>query len=238
MSFNAINHLVNNWGMGIEDQIPELWFKEINRHDLKILEVGFGKGTLLKRLSSQNGPELYGIECSQTNYRHAINSLKVNAALSLADISMERFQYPDGHFQVVIMLEVLEHVMSPLHVALEIQRVLQKDGVFIFSWPEERLISGIGIEEDQSKRRHDVGYHTFPYPGLFRYDNMRIFFNQLYFKIIEEVKVDYHVFFKMINVKPDRPNILDIVNGDYDGKKLFGDIETESKLKEEFKKTV
>jgi 2-polyprenyl-3-methyl-5-hydroxy-6-metoxy-1,4-benzoquinol methylase len=236
MSFNAINHLVNNWGMGIEDQIPEPWFQEINKKELKVLEVGFGKGTLLKRLSSQNGPELYGIECSQTNYRHAINSLKVNAALSLADISMERFQYPDGHFQVVIMLEVLEHVMSPLHVALEIQRVLQKDGVFIFSWPEERLISGIGIEEDQSKRRHDVGFHSFPYPGLFKYDDMRIFFNQLYFKIVEEVKVDYHVFFKMINVKPDRPNILDIVNGDYDGKKLFGDIETETKLKEEFKK--
>lgn len=236
MSFNAINHLVNNWGMGIEDQIPEPWFQEINKKELKVLEVGFGKGTLLKRLSSQNGPELYGIECSQTNYRHAINSLKVNAALSLADISMERFQYPDGHFQVVIMLEVLEHVMSPLHVALEIQRVLQKDGVFIFSWPEERLISGIGIEEDQSKRRHDVGFHSFPYPGLFKYDDMRIFFNQLYFKIVEEVKADYHVFFKMINVKPDRPNILDIVNGDYDGKKLFGDIETETKLKEEFKK--
>jgi hypothetical protein len=98
------------------------------------------------------------------------------------------------------------------------------------------LISGIGIEEDQSKRRHDVGFHSFPYPGLFKYDDMRIFFNQLYFKIVEEVKVDYHVFFKMINVKPDRPNILDIVNGDYDGKKLFGDIETETKLKEEFKK--
>jgi 2-polyprenyl-3-methyl-5-hydroxy-6-metoxy-1,4-benzoquinol methylase len=232
MSFNAINHLVNNWGMGIEDQIPELWLQEINKQSSKILEVGFGKGTLLKRLSKPDGPELYGIECSQQNYRHAINSLKVNASLVLSDISMERFQYPDGLFDVVIMLEVLEHIMSPMHAILEIQRVLKKDGVFIFSWPEERLISGIGKEEDQSKRRHDVGYHTFPYPGLFRYDNMRVFFNQMYFKIIEEVQQGYHVFFKMINVKPDRPHILDVVNGDYDGNQLFGDIVTESNLEE------
>jgi SAM-dependent methyltransferase len=232
MSFDAINHLVNNWGMGIEDQIPEDWFQQINRKELKVLEVGFGKGNLLKRLSNPDGPELYGIECSQTNYRHAINGLKVNANLSLADISMERFQYPDGHFDVVIMLEVLEHIMSPLHAVLEIQRVLRKDGTFLFSWPEERLISGIGMEEDQTKRSDGDGFHSFPYPGLFRYDNMRVFFNQLYFRVDEELQNEYHVFWKMTNTKADRPNILDVVNGNYDRQKLLGDIVTEPQLKE------
>ena len=232
MTFNAINHLVNNWGQGIEDGMPEIWFQQINKKDLRILEVGFGKGSLLKRLDHPNGPQLYGVDCSQQNFRYAIGELKVNAALSLSDISMERLQYPDGHFDIVIMFEVLEHVMSPMHVVLEIQRVLKKDGVFIFSWPEERLISGIGLEEDQTKRRHDVGYHTFVYPGLFRYDYMRVFFEQLYFRIIEEEKKDYHIFWKMINTKKDRPNILDIVNGDYDKNVLFGDIVTKPKFQE------
>jgi len=218
--------------MGIEDRLPDKWFDEINKSTLKVLEVGFGKGSLLKRLSNENGPELYGVDCAQVNFRHASNELYVNAALSLADISTERLQYPDGHFDVVIMLEVLEHVMSPLHAVLEIQRVLKKDGIFLFSWPEERLISGIGLEEDQTKRRHDVGYHTFVYPGLFRYDYMRVFFEQLYFRIIEEEKKDYHIFWKMINTKKDRPNILDIVNGDYDKNVLFGDIVTKPKFQE------
>ena len=231
MTFNAIDHLVNNWGMGIEDAIPPVWFQEINKQSTKILEVGFGKGSLLKKLDHPNGPELYGIECSQQNYRYAINELKVNAHLSLADISMERYQYPDGLFDVVVMLEVLEHIMSPMHAILEIQRVLKKDGLFIFSWPEERLISGTGLECDQSKRRHDEGFHTFPYPGgLFHYDGMRVFFNQMFFRIVDEERKDYHVFFKMQNVKPDRPHILDVVNGDYNGEKLFGDIITKPKF--------
>jgi SAM-dependent methyltransferase len=224
MAFDAVHSLVNNWGMGIEDKIPEQWFKEIHKPELKVLEVGFGKANLLKRL--QNGPELYGIEASQTNYRYALDEQKIKANLSICDISTERFQYPDGHFDVVIMLEVLEHIMSPLHAISEIQRVLKKDGIFYFSWPEERLISGIGKELKQENREYGPGFHSFPYPGLFLYENTRVFFNQLYFKIIEELKNDYHIFFKMINTKLDKPNILDVVNGDYDKKDLYGSIIT------------
>jgi len=235
MTFNAVDHLVNNWGQGIEGAIPENWFQEINKKDLRILEVGFGKGSLLKRLSAPNGPELYGIDCSQTNYRYAMNELKVGASLSLADISKERAQFPDGYFEIVVLLEVLEHVESPISVMLEVQRVLKKDGLFLYSYPEERFISGIGLEERQENRKHGPGFHSFPYPGLFRYDNMRIFFDQLYFRIEEEIKRDYHCFWKMRNTKKDAPNILDVVNGDYDRNVLYGDIETPETI-EEFKR--
>jgi SAM-dependent methyltransferase len=230
--FDAVHSLVNNWGMGVEDQIPQTWFDECNKPELKILEVGFGKGNLLKKFNT-NGKTtgLYGLEASQTNYRYVLDQQKVIAQLAMGDISFERFQYPDGHFDVVILLEVLEHIMSPIHAILEIQRVLKKDGVFIFSWPEERLISGIGKELDQSKRQYGEGYHSFPYPGLFLYENMRVFFNQLYFKIIEETKNDYHIFFKMINKKLNKPNILDVVNGDYDGNDLYGSIKTTETIK-------
>jgi SAM-dependent methyltransferase len=229
MSYNAVNSLVNNWGMGIEDKIPDNWFNEVNKQEYNILEVGFGKGNLLKRFNSAGkNSKLYGIDASQQNYRYATTELKVNAQLSIVDISRERFQYPDGHFDVVILLEVLEHIMSPMACILEIKRVLKNDGLFIYSWPEERLISGIGKEEDQTKRQYGEGYHSFPYPGLFRYDNMRVFLNQMFFKVIEEDKKDYHIFWKMQNKKVDRPEILDVVNGDYNG--LYNDIVTQPKF--------
>jgi SAM-dependent methyltransferase len=232
MSFNAVNSLVNLWGQGVEGNIPENWFQEINRKELKVLEIGFGKGSLLKRLSNENGPKLFGVEASQQNYRHAQDSLKVDANLFLIDISKERIPLPDGSVDVCILCEVLEHVLSPLAVVQEIQRVLKKDGIFYYSWPEERLISGIGMDENQENRSHGVGFHSFPYPALFRYDNMRVFFNQIYFKIIDEEKIDYHIFFKMINTKKDAPEILDVVNGDYDKVQLYGDIETPYKFPE------
>jgi SAM-dependent methyltransferase len=233
MSFNAVNSLVNLWGQGMEDRIPETWFQEINKKNTKVLEVGFGKGSMLKRLSNPDGPQLFGIDASQQNYRNAVEQFKVNASLSLADISHERFQFPQDFFDCVILLEVLEHVESPMHVIQEIQRVLKKDGIFIFSWPEERLISGIGLEEDQSKRSHGPGFHSFPYPGLFRYDNMKVFFNQLFFKVLDEEKTEeYHMFFKMQNMRLNKPEILDVVNGDYDRKDLYGTVETPYKYPE------
>lgn len=229
MPYNAVNSLVYNWGMGIEGGIPDSWFNEVNLPNNKLLEVGFGKGNLLKRFNNENGPVLHGLEASFVNYEY-MQKEKNNAHLSLCDISTERIQYPDGEFDVVVLLEVLEHIMSPIHCMLEIKRVLKHDGIFIFSWPEERLISGIGKEEDNSKRRYDYGYHSFPYPGLFKYENTRAFLNQLYFKIVDEEKKDYHIFFKMENKKVDRPEILDVVNGDYDGEQLYGDIKTPPKF--------
>ena len=229
--FDAVHSLVNNWGMGMEDQLPDAWFKSICKDELRILEVGFGKGSLLKRFNdNEKTNELYGIEASQTNYRYAKHELKVQAQLTLLDISFERFPYPDGYFDFVIMLEVLEHIMSPLHAMLEIQRVLRKDGHFLYSWPEERLISGIGREFNHGKRRYDAGYHAFPYPGLFLYENMITFFNQLYFKVIDETVVDYHIFLRMENCKLDKPNILDVVNGDYDGDDLYKKVKSSMTL--------
>ena len=230
MSFNARNSLKDYCGMGVEDKIPEAWFKDIDKKDLNILEVGFGKGSLLKKLDHENGPNLYGMDCSQNNFRHILYQYKVNANVLLSDISKDTFPFPDGHFDVVIMLEVLEHILSPMHAMLEIKRILKADGTFIFSWPEERLISGIGKEENQNNRKYESGYHAFPYPGLFRYDYMRAFFNQLYFRITEEDQKDYHIYFKMANKKVNRPEILDVVNGDYDTNALYGDIRTMPKI--------
>lgn len=230
MSFDAKNSLRDYCGMGVEDKIPDNWFKEIDKENINILEIGFGKGSLLKRLDHQNGPKLYGVDCSQNNFRHILYEYKVNAQVSIADISKENLQFPDGHFDVVVMLEVLEHIMSPMHIMLEIKRVLKNDGLFIFSWPEERLISGIGKEENQANRKYEDGYHAFPYPGLFKYDNMRVFFNQMYFKIIDEDKKDYHIYFKMQNKKVNRPEILDVVNGDYSTDILYGDIKTQPRI--------
>ena len=81
MSFNATNNLVNNWGMGVEGAIPDKWFNEINHSNFKILEVGFGKGNMLKRLEEGNNPELHGLDASQVNYRYAKGENNLNASL-------------------------------------------------------------------------------------------------------------------------------------------------------------
>jgi len=42
---------------------------------------------------------------------------------------------PDGHFDVVLATEVLEHIFDPGHALLEIRRVLKPGGILFFTMP-------------------------------------------------------------------------------------------------------
>jgi len=232
MSFDAKAHLVNYVGQGQEDRIPEDWYIHLKQPNTKVLEVGFGKGSLLKLLSDGKA-DLYGLDASQYNYRNAKNTLKVRANIALHDVSNDTFPYPDGEMDTVVMLECAEHLENPIHCFKEIQRVLKKDGIFIYSFPEERLISGIGKECNEKNRRYDYGYHAYFYPGSFQYKYQRTTLNQLFFKIEDERLLEgYHIFFLAKNMKLNKPEIGDVINIDVDGKDVYGQVLTEPKLKD------
>lgn len=233
MAFDAKGHLVNYVGQGQEDRIPEDWYKFIKQPNIKVLEVGFGKGSLLKLLSYDGGPDLYGLDASQYNYRNARNALQVKASLALHDVSNDLFPFPDGEMDVIILMETAEHLENPIHCFKEISRVLKKDGVFIYSFPEERLISGIGIECNEKNRRYDYGYHAYFYPGFFQYKYQRTMLNQLFFKIEDEKLLEtYHMFFLCKNMKLNFPEIGDVINIDVNGDEIYNQVRTEPKLKE------
>jgi len=48
----------------------------------------------------------------------------------------DRFPYPDGHFSLVLCCEMLEHLMrDPVHMMLEIRRILQPGGKLLLTTP-------------------------------------------------------------------------------------------------------
>ena len=101
------------------------------------LDVGCGDGKYLAWLRDVWGWQVHGVELSAAATRFAREALKLDIQIgTLADIG-----FPNDHFDLVTMWDVLEHTPSPSKELREIIRVLEPGGTFrlvvpnIESWP-------------------------------------------------------------------------------------------------------
>lgn len=101
----------------------------VPRKSSRILDVGCGYGTLIQRLEG-SGHDCYGVEPDPAAVRvaqeHGLNVKKGVA---------ESIPYPGGHFDVVILTEVIEHLRRPEKAVAEVNRVLKKGGLVIITTP-------------------------------------------------------------------------------------------------------
>ena len=89
----------------------------------KILEVGAGDGSILHFLDKVNfGSEIYALEIADTGVERIRNrNLKNLKAVDSFD--GYKIPYPDGHFDLVILAHVLEHVEHERILLRELKRV-------------------------------------------------------------------------------------------------------------------
>lgn len=126
----------------------------------RILEIGCGDGKLLSLL--RNGNDVHGADASGTGVEKCVAS--GIAALCL-DAGSQPLPFPDDHFDFVIILETLEHLMNPYYAMLEVRRVLKENAKLICSVPNPKT------------------GHPYLYPGLFEFSNFRRFLQQSGFRI-------------------------------------------------------
>lgn len=99
---------------------------------LKVLDVGCGGGFSCEYIAAR-GTKVFGIDRSQTCIATAIahaaySNLAVDYQCGLA----ENLPCPDSYFDVVLCVDVLEHITDPKQAITEIYRVLKPGGVFCF----------------------------------------------------------------------------------------------------------
>ena len=93
----------------------------------RILDVGCGLGTYVKKMRAFSN-EVYGVDVDAEKVAKAQQQLE-NIYLAPA----ESLPFPDAHFDVVLLHEVLEHVQDDLQAVSEAWRVLRAGGrVVIF----------------------------------------------------------------------------------------------------------
>jgi 2-polyprenyl-3-methyl-5-hydroxy-6-metoxy-1,4-benzoquinol methylase len=112
----------------------------------RLLEVGCAYGLLLDYLAKR-GWNVAGVEVSPLSSSHAREKL----GLDVRTGTLEQAGFPDGSFDAVLLLDVLEHLHRPFDTLREISRLLAPRGVLVvqcpwelFHWEEvmEALLTG------------------------------------------------------------------------------------------------
>lgn len=118
----------------------------------KFLDIGCGDGGFSVRfkeaLTAKKG---YGLEIAPEAAAMA-NRKGISTVVSDADV--DGIPYEDGFFDVVVALEIIEHLSNPCYFIEEIYRVLKPRGVVIISTPN--------IASWHSRIHLAMGYQPYP----------------------------------------------------------------------------
>jgi len=137
-SYNVITRVTISCGRRaiverIEEEIVEsLGYRAHNR----LLDVGFGAGSYLSA-ASKAGWNASGIEVSKPAFEQARK-----AGLDVFCGQLLEAHYPENYFDVVLAVEVLEHLPRPRELVREISRILRPCGLF---WRRPRIARGYHI---------------------------------------------------------------------------------------------
>jgi len=183
--------------------------------NLRVLEIGFGSGDLLNELCLK-GNDVYGTDVGKSIVEKARTSGFKN--VFHVDASEQSLPFDEDFFDAIYCYEVFEHLTNPHRLFFEIRRVLKPQHNLYFSVPTQEQTMGYGPCR-----------HSFVYPGLLERKNLERFFMQMYFKTehYEENAegIIYHRNYILKNMKqPDKPDIMEVIIGDYSVPKLYGDI--------------
>lgn len=106
----------------------------------RLLDVGASYGAFLE-LARERGWEVHGVDLSEKACAYASSQ----RGLTMHHGTLVEAGYPDGHFSVVTLWDLIEHLDKPREFLEEAKRILAPDGVLmIFTINQRSLINRIG----------------------------------------------------------------------------------------------
>lgn len=163
--YKNLHYGMDNVGQLRLQKIMKYLIEYIPQNNLRIkrlLDVGCGDCSITTSLSrTLKVEEVYGVDISELSLSKCSEK---DIRTYNVDVSSEPLPFPDEHFDIVTCLEVIEHLFSPDNCISEIRRVLDKDGLAIFSTPNlaywlNRLVLLFGAQPylTQVSTKYNVG---------------------------------------------------------------------------------
>lgn len=136
-----------------------------DRSPIRLLDVGCSSGSML-RIAREMGLDVQGVEPAPRAAATA-KSLGFNVFCGLLDEAA----FPDDHFDMVTLFEVIEHLERPLDLAREIYRVLRPGGVWLIG--TGNAASWTARAEKEKWEYFDIDRHG-GHISFFNPDSMRL----------------------------------------------------------------
>jgi len=98
----------------------------------KMLDIGCGKGEFLSAMS-KIGWDVYGNDISPDNCNYVRNTLGLK---NIHCGQFESIDLPEKYFDVITLINVLEHLKEPRQTLQKIHRLLKDDGIVVIESPD------------------------------------------------------------------------------------------------------
>lgn len=105
----------------------------LNDGDL-VLDLGCGKKGSLRKVKVKRNLKIYGVDAYDPFDKEMFFEF------TRLDISNEKLPFDDNFFDFIILNHVLEHIINPLDIMIEINRVLKKGGYLYIETPSTRSL--------------------------------------------------------------------------------------------------
>ena len=137
------------WSVGRRALVNKLWKKYGNgSREPLILDIGCGTGTTLEEL--QMAGNCYGVDISTNALKYCVQ--RGVDSVCVGDAS--RVPYRDERFDLVISVDVIEHVEDDVGAMQEMLRVTKPGGLIIFTVPAFQFLWSRRDEQCHHVRRY------------------------------------------------------------------------------------
>lgn len=116
--------------------LPEI--KKMKKKNLKAIELGCGEGYSTQKLRTML-PDRIELHASEFVGELVPKAKKLNPGVKVIQESVYELTHNDEKYDMIFLLEVLEHLDYPDKALKEIRRVLKPGGVLIIGVPREPL---------------------------------------------------------------------------------------------------
>jgi glycosyltransferase involved in cell wall biosynthesis/ubiquinone/menaquinone biosynthesis C-methylase UbiE len=146
----------------------------------RILDVGCGEGVLGRTLLGKGASEVVGIE---TDPKAAEAARKNLSRVLRGDVESMDLPFGEGHFDCIVLADVLEHLRDPLSVLKRLSRHLADSGTVVASIPNVRFYDVVARLADGRWEYRDSGILDRTHLRFFTKKEMESLFRQAGFEM-------------------------------------------------------